>query len=282
MMKRILFFFLSAIVITSCVEKSDKYKNLQSEIEILRAEKIRTTYDMEDMITTLNDIYTDMQSLREAENYLTIEPSGELSVDKQTQIKNNIRLIAETLQSNRQQLATLEERLKNSNIQSDALRKTIERLNAEINQKAQMISALQEELAGKDIRIQELDEHIENLLQTATAQGRIISDQDKELHLAYYCFGTRKELREQDILTGGGLFSSTKVLQGNFNRDYFLSLDIRENTEIQLFTRKAKVHTNHPENSYVYTKDQNGNLTLVITEPNLFWSMSRYLVIEVE
>ena len=280
-MKRILFFCLSAIVVTSCVENSAEYKKLQSENEILRAEKIKTAYDLEDMFSTLDDIYQDMQSLREAENYLTIEPNGELGVDKQTQIKNNIRLIAETLQTNRKQLAALETQLKNSNIQSASLQKAIERLNAEINQKAQMIALLQEDLAKKDIRIQELDEQIENLTLTATAQGRTISDQDKELHLAYYCFGTKKELKEQNILTGGGLFSKTKALQGSFNRDYFLSIDTRDVAEIQLYTRKAKVHSNHPEKSYTYVKDQNGSLTLVVIEPELFWSLSKYLVIEV-
>jgi len=280
-MKRILFLCLSAIVLASCVEKSAEYKRLQSENDILKAEQLRTNYDMEDMFTVLNDIYADMQALREAENYLTIEPTGELSVDKQTQIKNNIRLIAETLQTNRKQLADLEEQLKNSNIQSAALQKTIDRLNAEISQKAQMIASLQEELAKKDIRIQELDEQIENLVLTTTAQSRTISEQDKELHLAYYCFGTKKELKDQDILTGGGLFAKSKVLQGGFNRDYFLPVDTREHTAIQLYTRKAKVHSNHPENSYTYEKDRNGNLVLVVIEPELFWSLSKYLVIEV-
>jgi uncharacterized protein YoxC len=280
-MKRILLFCLSAIVITSCVENSAEYKKMQSENEILRAEKIKTAYDLEDMFSTIDDIYKDMQSLREAENYLTIEPSGELSVDKQTQIKNNIRLISETLQNNRKQLADLEAQLKNSSIQSAALQKTIERLSAEINQKAQMIASLQEDLAKKDIRIRELDEQVENLTLTATAQGRTISSQDRELHLAYYCFGTKKELKEQEILTGGGLFTKTKALQGSFNRDYFLPIDIRDKTEIQLFTRKAKVHSNHPKNSFTYIKDQNGNLTLVVLEPELFWSLSKYLVIEV-
>ena len=280
-MKKLLLFCLSAIVISSCVEKSEKYQNLQSENEILRAEKLRTANDMEDMISTLNDIYSDMQSLREAENYLTIEPSGEFSVDKQTQIKNNIRLIAETLQSNRKQLATLEDRLKTSNIQSDALRKTIERLNTEINQKALLIASLQEDLAKKDIRIQELDEYVENLTFTTITQEQIISTQDKEFHLAYYCFGTKKELKDQDILKGGGLFTKTKVLQGNFNRDYFLTLDTRDNAEIQLYARKAKVQTNHPVNSYNYIKDQNGNLIFVVIDPELFWSLSKYLVIEV-
>ena len=280
-MKKVLFFCLSAIVIASCVENSAEYKKLQDENEILRAEKIKTAYDLEGMFSALDDIYADMQALRESENYLTIEQSGELSVDQQTQIRNNIRLISETLQSNRKQLASLEERLKNSNIQSASLQKTIERLNAEVNQKAQMIASLQEDLAKKDIRIRELDEQIENLTLTAIAQSRTISSQDKELHLAYYCFGTKKELREQDILTGGGLFAKTKVLQDGFNRDYFLSVDTRDQTEIQLYTRKATVHSNHPRNSYILTKDRNGNLTLVVTEPELFWSLSKYLVIEV-
>jgi len=281
MMKRLLFFCLSAIVLTSCVEQSEKYKNLQSEYEILHAEKLRTSSDMEDMISILNDIYIDMLSLREAENYLTIEPSGEFSVDKQTQIKNNIRLIGETLQTNRKQLATLEERLNNSNIQSEALRKTIADLKAEINEKALLIASLQEDLAKKDIRIQELDEQIESLTAMATVQEETITVQDKAFHLAYYCFGTKRELKEQDILSGGGLFSKTKVLQGNFNRDYFLSLDTRDHSEIQLYARKAKVQTTHPVNSYTYHKDQNGNLIFVVIEPELFWSLSKYLVIEV-
>ena len=280
-MKKILFFCLSATVMISCVENSAEYKKLVSENETLRAEKIRTANDIEDMISTLNDVHEGIQSLRDSENYLTIEQSGELSVDKQTQIKNNIQLIAETLKSNREQLALLEERLKNSNVQSAALQKTIERLNTEINQKVQMIASLQEELAKKDIRIRELDENVENLSYMATIQAEKISEQDKEMHQAFYCFGTKKELKEQNILTGGGLFSKTKVLQGNFNRDYFLSFDIRDNTEIQLFSRKAKVHSNHPVNSYMYTKDQNGNLTIVIIEPELFWSLSKFLVIEV-
>lgn len=55
-----------------------------------------------------------------------------------------------------------------------------------------------------------------------------LNAQDKALHTAYYCFGTSKELKEQKILSGGGLFSKSKVLQSGFNKDYFISIDIRE------------------------------------------------------
>jgi len=280
-MKRILLFCLSAMVITSCVENSAKYKTLQSENETLIAEKMKTVMDLDDMISTLNDIQTDIQSIREAENYLVIEPEGELSKSKQDQIKQDILLIAQTLKNNREQLAALEEKLKESNTQYAGLQKTIERINAELNQKSLMIASLQEELARKNIELMDLQEELANLAMTTSVQAQRITDQDKELHSAYYCYGTKKELKEQNILTGGGLFARMKALQGNFNKDYFVRIDLRDETEIPLFTRKAKVHSNHPANSYMYLKDSNGNLTLVVVDAELFWSLSRYLVIEV-
>ena len=280
-MKRILLFCLSAIVITSCVENSAEYKKLQSENELLRIDRLKTVADLDDMISTLNDIQTDIQTIRETENYLVIQQEGELSKSKQEQIKQDILLIAQTLKTNKEQLAALEEKLSSSNVQLSGLQRTIERINAELNQKTLMVASLQEELAKKDIQIQDLQEELANLAQTTSIQAQQITEQDQELYGAFYCFGTKKELKEQDILTGGGLFAKTKVLQGNFNRDYFLRIDIRNETEIPLYTRKAKVHSNHPANSYMFAKDANGNLTLVVVEPGLFWSLGRYLVIEV-
>jgi uncharacterized protein (DUF3084 family) len=263
------------------VEKSTGYKNLQSENEILKAEKEKTLTDLNSMISTLNDIQSDIQAMREAENYLTIEQDIELSPGQQERIKRDLLLIARTLKNNKEQLAALEKQLKDSNIQLSGLQKTIDRINTELNQKTLMIASLQEELAKKDIQIQELNEVLENLSMTTSFLTQRISEQDKEIHSAYYCFGTKKELKEQQILTGGGLFSRTKALQGSFNRDYFIQIDLRDVTEISLFNRKAKIQSNHPAGSYMFSKDSNGNQTLVVIEPELFWSLSRYLVIEV-
>ena len=280
-MKRILCYCLSVIMVTSCAEKSADYKNLQSENEMLRAEKAKPVADLDEMISTLNDIQTNIQAIREAENYLTIEQDMELSKSREEQIKHDILLIAQTLKTNKVQLAALEEKLKNSDIKLSGLQKTIERINTELNQKTMLVASLQEELARKNIQIQGLHEELENLTTTTSVQAQRLSEQDKEIHSAYYCFGTKKELREQNILTGSGLFSKTKVMQGNFNSAYFVQIDLRDVTEIELFTGKAKVHSNHPANSFMFAKDPNNNLTLIVLEPELFWSLSRYLVIEV-
>jgi len=117
---------------------------------------------------------------------------------------------------------------------------------------------------------------------TIITQANLISEQDQEMNAVYYCFGTNKELKEQNILTGGGLFSKSKALQGDFNRDYFLAADKRAVTSIPLYSSKATIKTNHPAGTYQFTKDTDGKLTLEILHTSVFWSLSHFLVIEVK
>ena len=73
------------------------------------------------------------------------------------------------------------------------------------------------------------------------------------------------------------------MLEGDdFNKDYFTQIDIRRDKEIKLYSKDAKLLTVHPDGTYELVKDEKGLLTLKITNPNKFWSVSRYLVIEVK
>jgi predicted RNA-binding protein with RPS1 domain len=289
-MKKVLLICISiAAMLTSCVENSHKYKQMIAENDSLKLENVRYVSEINEMLSVLNDIEADIQSIRDAENYLNIQQQGgELTPNAREHIRENMQLIGETLKKNKEQLSQLEEKLKNSNIQSTALKNTISRLTSELDQKTTMIVALQEDLAKKNVRIQELDlqvssleEDVEGLSLTATAQSETLKEQDKILHTAYYCFGTAKELKSQKILSGGGLFSKSKVLQSGFNRDYFIPIDIREVTEIPLFAGKASLKSNHPAGSYEFVKDEDRNLTFRITDVKEFWSIGKYLVIEV-
>jgi ABC-type transporter Mla subunit MlaD len=289
-MKKLLLACTCATLLVSCGQNSAEYKKLKAENDSLKIENTKATSEMNEILTTLNDVEADIQSIRDAENYLNLQQQtgGEFSKSNREQIKQNMQLISETLKKNKETISQLEDKLKKSGIQSAALRKTISRLSSELDQKATMIVALQEDLAKKNVRIQELDEmvsslneDVENLATTAAAQSEKLNEQDKALNTAYYCFGTAKELKDQKILSGGGLFSKSKVLQSGFNKDYFISVDIREVKEIPLFAAKAKLKSNHPEGSYEFVKDEDGNLTLNITDPKTFWSLGKYLVIEV-
>ena len=289
-MKKLLLACTCATLLVSCGQNSAEYKKLKAENDSLKIENTKATSEMNEILSTLNDVEADIQSIRDAENYLNLQQQtgGEFSKSNREQIKQNMQLISETLKKNKETISQLEDKLKKSGIQSAALRKTISRLSSELDQKATMIVALQEDLAKKNVRIQELDEmvsslneDVENLATTAAVQSEKLNEQDKALNTAYYCFGTAKEPKDQKILSAGALFPNPKVFQTGLNKPSFISVDVREVKEIPLFAAKAKLKSNHPEGSYEFVKDEDGNLTLNITDPKTFWSLGKYLVIEV-
>ena len=104
----------------------------------------------------------------------------------------------------------------------------------------------------------------------------MINAQDKQLNTAWYVFGTKKELKNQHIMEDG------KVMTGNFNKSYFTKVDIRELSEIKLYSKSAKWRTTHPASSYTLVRDANKQYTLRITNSQIFWSTSKYLVVLVK
>ena len=88
--------------------------------------------------------------------------------------------------------------------------------------------------------------------------------------------GTKKELREQRILEG------SDVLRADFNKSYFTKIDTRVDKEIKLYSKSAKLLTTHPAGSYNLVKDKQDQYELHITNPTQFWSVSKYLVVQVK
>ncbi len=72
------------------------------------------------------------------------------------------------------------------------------------------------------------------------------------------------------------------MLQANFNKSYFTKIDIRVQMEIKLYSKSAKILTMHPSSSYTLQQDANKQYVLRISNPQLFWSTSKYLVIHVK
>ena len=263
-----------------------KYMNLGGRGRIWQ-----TKADFEEMLQLMNEVEDGFRQMKEAENYLIVQQNATGDVDKTTRekLKSDMQLVAQTLKENKEKLARLQSQLKNSKYQSSQLKQTVDRLSAEIESKTAMITSLQEDLAKRDIRIKELDDavldlsgKVTDLSQETEEQKNTISTQDKELNTVFYVFGTTKELKEQKILSGGGLFKAKEVMKGDFNKDYFTKADLRTLKEIPLEMKKAKILTNHPEGSYSLVKNDKGLLTLVISDPQNFWSLSKYLVVNVD
>ena len=104
-------------LLMSCGQNSAEYKNLKAENDSLRIENTKTNSEMEDILGILNDVEADIQSIRDAENILTIQQqSGDMNRSTREQIKDNMQIISETLKKNKQQIAELQEKLRKSGI----------------------------------------------------------------------------------------------------------------------------------------------------------------------
>ena len=238
--------------------------------------------EINEMMGTLNDIEEGFRLINEAENRVALLKNGEGTSKKQN-LKENIQFIAERMKQNRELIAKLQKQLESSTLKGGQLKKTIDNLTAQLEEKDKELLALREELDKKDIHISELDETIGNLNTNVSnlsadnqQKAETINAQDKQLNTAWYVFGTKKELKGQHILEGG------KVMNGNFNKNYFTKVDIRNTTEIKLYSKSAKLLTAHPASSYSLTHDASKQYVLRITNPQIFWSTSKYLVVLVK
>lgn len=238
--------------------------------------------EINEMMGTLNDIEEGFRLINEAENRVALLKNGEGTSKKQN-LKENIQFIAERMKQNRELIAKLQKQLESSTLKGGQLKKTIDNLTAQLKEKDKQLLALREELDKKDIHISELDETIGNLNTNVSnlsadnqQKAETINAQDKQLNTAWYVFGTKKELKGQHILEGG------KVMNGNFNKNYFTKVDIRNTTEIKLYSKSAKLLTAHPASSYSLTHDASKQYVLRITNPQIFWSTSKYLVVLVK
>lgn len=278
-----LFACLALLLLGACTGKksSPDLANMEQNDSLQRIIAQRDS-EINDMMSTLNEIQEGLSAINQAENRLSIAREGE-GANKTAQIKENIKFIANTMARNRELMKRLQQQLRESRFNGDELRKTISNLTQQLDDKAQELQRLKAELDAKDIHIAELDEKINNLndnvenLQTdAQQKAQTISNQDKQLNTAWFVFGTKKELKEQHIMENG------KVLQSNFNKNYFAKIDIRIDKEIKFYSKSARILTMHPSGSYTLTPDVNKQYVLRITNPQLFWSTSKYLVVLVK
>lgn len=292
-MKKLAVLIVCAAVMASCDSFSGGKKDqLKAENDSLLMELTQRNAELDEMMGTFNDISEGFRQINAAESRVDLQRGAvaEGSLSAKQQITSDIEFIRKQMEENKEQIAKLQAQLKNSKNSSVQLKKAVEALTQELVAKTQRIEELQAELASRNIHIQELDAAVsglsadkEMLSAENEAKAKTVAEQDKELNTAWFVFGTKKELKDQKILSGSGLFKKGEVLKdGDVNKDYFTQVDLRTTKEIKLYSKDTDILTTHPAGSYALEKDDKGQLTLKITNPKEFWSVSRYLVIQVK
>lgn len=171
---------------------------------------------------------------------------------------------------------------------TNKLQSTITSLKNQIEEQRKEIERLTGELASANERIGVLGNQVDSL--TTTVAGvtdqrdearRQATDLTNELNFCYYAIGSDKELKEHNIVQGGGFLRKSKLMEGEFDQAFFTKSDKRSLSRIPLYAKKAEVLTKQPKDSYVI-EDENGSKVLRITNAEKFWKTTNYLVVKVK
>ena len=285
-MKKLAVLIVCAAMLASCDGFKGGSKDLKAENDSLLIELTQRNAELDEMMGTFNEIQEGFRQINDAESRVDLQRGTitENSSSAKQQIASDIEFITKQMEENKAQIAKLQAMLKSSKNNSAQLKKAVESLTQELVAKQHRIEELQAELASKNIRIQELDAAVsglaadkESLAAENEAKAKTVAEQDKAINAAWFVFGTKSELKSQKILQSGDVLKNA-----DFNKDYFTQIDIRTTKEIKLYSKRAELLTTHPAGSYELVKDDKGQLTLKITNPKEFWSVSRYLVIQVK
>ena len=289
-MKKLIYAIACTLAVASCNQDAAKKAEQIAQQQRDSLEQIISQKDNEinDMMTTLSDIEEGFREITEAQSRVTLAKQGE-GTNTMQRIKENFQFIQAQMQQNKELINKLKQQVRESSVKGGQLKKIIDNLTQQLETKDHQLQALREELDRKDIHIAELDEKVASLNTNVTSlkednekKEETITSQDKALHTAWFVFGTKDELKTQRILSKDGLFSKTKLLEKDFNKDYFTKIDVRIDKEIKLYSKSAQIMTSHPAGSYTLQRDANKQFVLRISDPDTFWSISKYLVVLVK
>ena len=274
---KILAVFLTVgLLTTSCVEKSKKYQMLLAEKEAALVENQNIENEYNKALGVIADVENNLQALREAENLLLMNNENLAQKDK---LNAELMQIKEAMALNNMKLDSLYNELEKSNRSNKELRATVKKLKNQIAEKAQVIDSLQVQLnerdnqiAGLNTKVENLNADIEKVNADNEAKSQTIADQILEMNKVYYVGASKQNLKASGILT------SKYILRQEVPAEAFTMADKRELKEIAFDGKKVKVLSAHPTESYTITNTDN-QVIITVANPELFWSVTKYLVV---
>jgi len=257
----------------------------------LLMETAQKEIQLNQFVETMGEIEENIRLIKEKEEIISFQAeSGDTQGSAGEQINNDIKMIYDLMLQNKERIKYLEKQMKNTGVDNSKLEKLIAGLNQQLQNKTEEILELRNELEQRDVHISHLSDELFDLnyemdsIKKVTEATRSQLDMtNDEFNTAWFAIGTKNELKDKNILTRDGFlfFGNTQLLKEEFDKQYFKQIDIREIKEFSLYSNKVDILTSHPSESYEITTGDDNMKILVITDSHQFWSISKYLVVQV-
>jgi len=291
-MKTLKFYAIIAAIVftsTSCVENSGKYKAVVAQRDSIAQVSQALDSNYNQTLVVLNDIENGFSEINQKEKDMKVNLKGvEGTANKRQLISAQMIAIKEGIEQNKAKIAELRKLAAKKGRANNLLAGTIKRLQTEMDEKVIQIQTLQAELEQKNIKITELNTTVDTQNKNIADQQNVmdqqkttIKGQDTDINTVWYYVATSKKLKEAKIVSSGGLFQSKKVMDSEFDNKVFTQVDLRNISSITTNSKNPKIISSHPKNSYKLVTGSDKKITIEITSPSKFWSVSKYLVVQI-
>jgi flagellar biosynthesis chaperone FliJ len=238
-----------------------------------------------DWLVTFDQIEKDLALIKEKENVIILKSSdSEFSKSKKEQILGDIKYLNTLLETNKKKIASLTSQVKNSGGTIKGLQEKIATLETRLKEYEINIAGLKQNLVKKDFEIGQLNNQVTNLEATVTQKVEMLASQTDKMNQAYLTTGTYRELKAKGIISKEGGFlgiGKTGTISRDVNDTLFDKVDVRDIKTIPVNSRNVKLITKHPSNSYTVVHEGNNKVSRIdIMDPENFWKVSRYAVVE--
>jgi uncharacterized coiled-coil protein SlyX len=238
-------------------------------------------------LATFDEIEGNIKMIKEKEKIITVNSSNtEVSKDRRHQILEDIQNINALIDQNKKKISQLSAQLKKSGNTIAGLQTRITSLEESMKGYENEIAELKTNLVNKDFEIGQLNGQMYALKDTLTIKEEKISSQTGKLHQAFLISGTFRDLKEKGLLSKEGGFiglGRKESLLENFSDSLFQEIDITQTTTIQVNSKNAKLVTEHPSGSYELIKENENLISYIsIKDPQEFWKISKYAVVEIK
>lgn len=283
----LIYVFSGLVLITmfSCKSNVEEVERLQEENQVLKDQLETNLENVESYFTDLNQIEENLKIIKEREDIISAETSVgiELGISQQERINQDIILIGEMMEKNRELIASLNNRIRNADQRVSGFEQMVARLNQTLEEKEIEIQMLREQLAHMNLQVDLLMARVDTLEQESERKSQLLQEQTIELNAAWFAMGSRRELIDNSIISREGGFlgiGRTNRLKSDFNKDFFTRIDVTRDFDITIVGENPELITSHQSDSYQIVTEE-GETLLRITDPDRFWSASRYLVIQI-
>ena len=283
-MKKYVFIAATALVISACNQNELTESNRQKD-SLMSLVNERDSF-INDFISSFNDVERNLDSVAVRQHIIAVnsDRAGELKPTQKARINAEIASINNLMDQNRKKIAELNQKIKKSSGKNVQLEKMIATLKDQLAKKDIELTDLNTKLNSLNAQVATLETAVDTLLAVNGAQSQTIAEETMALHTAYFVVGKSNDLQDAKIIDKkGGLLGigRTSKLSQDFDNSKFTRIDYTQTSSIAI-NSDMKIVTSHPSNSYTLERDMKDKdlvRNIIITNPELFWSASKYLVV---